>query len=441
MKTIIIGAVAAGLSTAAKLRRLDQDAVITVYEKGHDISYGACGMPYFLGGIIKQESDLIQRTVEDFRDQHIDIHLLHEVITVVPESKTISIYKHDTNEIIEDTYDKLVIATGANAKRSYVSGSNIDGIHVLKHLEDARKIKQELSTVSKVAIIGGGYIGTEIAENIVALGKEVVLIENNDQILDFLDYDLAKQVELELESLGVHVNVRERLESYRQEDDQILVHTNMSTYNVDMVIEAIGISPNTAFLKELNFDMLPNGAIKVNEYLETSIKDIYAAGDCAAYINDLLHEYTYVPLATHAVKAGKIIAENITGNNTLFKGIIGSTIIKVGSLSISKTGITYGEAQKRKLDYSYVDVHTKTKPNYYPNGKDIMVRIVYENHTNILKGAQIISEKDTNSDINIMSLAISTNMTANAFSQLDFAYSPPYSSVSNYLQIATKKIK
>ncbi|MBN2876486.1 MAG: FAD-dependent oxidoreductase [Bacilli bacterium] len=429
------------MSVAAKLRRLDKNATITVYEKGHDISYAACGMPYFLGGVIEDEASLQIKTLEDFTKQAIDVYTNHEVITVIPEKREVHVYNHDTNQISIDTYDTLVIATGASAKRTFVSGANSKGIYVLKNLEDAITIKQQLSKASKIAVIGGGYIGCEVAENLAHIGKSVVLIENNNQILDLFDYDIARQVEVELETVGVEVHTRERLESYQQDGDRILVNTNESTYPVDLVIEAIGIQPNTTFLKELNMKMLPNGAIMVNEYLETSIPHIYAAGDCVAYRSRFFGEHVYLPLATHAVSAGKIIAQNIIGKLQSFNNVIGSTIIKVGKLSIAKTGLTLEEAQARKLNVGFVDVTAETIPHYYPGGTEIRIRIIYENGTGTLKGAEIISEKNVNSDINLMALAISKEMTAEEFSTIDFPYSPPFSPVNNPFQIASRKIE
>lgn len=441
MKTIIIGAVAAGMSAASKLRRLDKDAVIHVYEKGKDISYGACGMPYFLGGLIKDEKTLVARTIEEFEKANIKIFLMHEVISVNPETKTVTILKNDTNETIQDHYDNLLIATGASARRTRVPGNNQSNIYVLSQLSDARSLQKAIKGVRSVAIIGGGYIGVEIAENLARLGLKVRIIENMNQILGVYDYDFAKIAQVELELIGVEIHLRETLQSYGNDNYQIIVETDLGKYPVDLVIEAIGVEPNTAFLKDTGISMMPNGAIVVNDRMETSITDIYAAGDCAAYYHLIKNALAYVPLGTHANKTGRIVAENIVGQNTRFAGVIGSSIIKVNELALGKTGLGFEEAKRLGFDYDYVDVDAKTHAGYYPGAKNIYIRVVYERGTGILKGAELVGEEGVSDRINIMATAISARMTASEFSLLDLAYSPPYNSVWDPLQVATNLIK
>ncbi len=441
IKTIIIGAVAAGMSAAAKLRRLDKDAEITVYEKGMDISYGACGMPYVLGGIINNVEALTIRHKEDFDKMNINVFLHHEVITVIPELKQITIIDHTTNQLIYDNYDYLVIATGASAKRTYVSGSNNPNIHVLKTLSDIRKINDHVKDANSVAIIGAGYIGIEVADNLNRLGIKVHIIQDLDQILNSFDYDVAKKVMDDMERTGIEIHMHEELESYESSDGHIVINTNHNSYQVDLVIETIGIKPNTVFLRETGMDMMDNGAIIVNEKMETSIHYIYAAGDCAAYRNILKEEFDYLPLGTHANKTGRIVAENIAGLDTEFSGIVGTSILKVNELAVAKTGIGYDEARRNNLDYDHVDVVAKNHAEYFPGGEDIFIRVIYERNSGILKGAQIIGKMGVNDRINIMALAITKNMTAKEFSQLDFAYTPPLSPVWDPLQVATNQIK
>ncbi len=441
MKIIIIGGVAAGMSTAAKLRRLDTDAVIHVFEKGTDLSYSGCGMPYYLGDIVKDENNLIARHIEDFEKDNIQIFQNHEVVYVFPDKKTISVINKATDEIIVDTYDKLLIATGTKANRTNVPGSDLVKVFVLNQLSDARELKSVLKEAKSVAIIGGGYIGVELADNLINKGLEVHLIELTGQLLNNYDFDIAEKAKIALSEIGVDIHLNESLKSYERRGQKTIIHTENKEFEVDLVIETIGVKPNTAFLENTGIRTLPNGAIVVNEFMETSIEDVYAAGDCVAYYHLLKKENVFVPLGTHANKTGRIVAENIFGNKTAFPGIIGSNVLKVANLTFAKTGLGIDEAKKMNLDYAFVDVKSKNQSSYYPGAKDIFVRIVYEQKTGILKGAEIVGEKGVSDRINIMALAITQCLTAKEFSQLDLAYSPPYSTVWDPLQIATNQIK
>lgn len=441
MKTIIIGGVAAGMSAASKLRRLDKDAIIHVYEKGTDLSYGACGMPYYLGGLIENEEKLIARTKSDFEKKNIKVFLKHEVVKVNPKAKTIEVKNLEQNKIINDKYDKLVIAVGTKANRTNILGTDKANIQVLNKLSDARKLKPLIDKAKSVAIIGGGYIGLEIAENLAHLGKKVDIIERLPQLLPIYDKVIAKKAQTALEAIGVNIYLEENLEEYLQKNNKTIIKTNKNSFEEDLVIEAIGVRPNTEFLKDIGLDMLSNGAIIVNDKMETSLKDIYAGGDCVSYHHLLTNKNAFVPLGTHANKAGRVIAENIAGNKEIFSGIVGSNIIKVDKLAIAKTGLGYQEAKRENFNYEYVDITAKNQAGYYPGAKEIFIRIVYEPKTGILKGAQIVGEKGVSSRINIMALAITKGLTAKEFSGLDLAYAPPFSPVWDPLQIATNQIK
>ncbi len=441
MKTIIIGGVAAGMSAAAKLRRLDKNMAITVYEMGNDLSYSGCGMPYYLGDIITEEEKLIARNRNDFEKENINVFLDHQVIKVDPKAKTVVVKNLITTEESLDSYDKLVIGTGTTAIRTNVPGSDKAKIYVLNQLDDMRVIKKNLAKTKTVAIIGGGYIGIEVAENLAHLGIKVHIIELADQLLRVFDKTVASKAEEILKEQGVLVHLNEKLVSYDLNNSSTIVNTDKSEYEVDLVIEAIGVKPATEFLKDIDIEMLRNGAIVVNERCETSLKDIYAAGDCATYHHLIKDELVYVPLGTHANKTGRIIAENIAGNEESFKGIVGSNIIKVFDYAFAKTGLGIDEAKKLGLDYDYVDVTAKNQSGYYPGAKKIFIRIVFEKETGVLKGAQLVGEKGVSDRINIMALAITKSLTAKEFSQLDFAYAPPFSPVWDPLQVACNQIK
>ena len=441
IKTIIIGGVAAGMSAAAKLKRLDPNHMIHVYEKGKDLSYSGCGMPYYLGDVVEDENQLIARYQKDFIKQGIDVFLLHEVISVNPKEKTLEILNLKTNETFMDTYDNLVIGTGTTANRTNVKGSKQANLYVLNQLPDMKKIKPEVISGKHVAIIGGGYIGVEVADNLAQQGLIVHIIQRGDQLLNVYDKDVAIKAKDALEQIGVNIHFNENLITYEQINNKTIVKTNKSSYKVDFVIEAIGVRPNTTFLKDIGLDMMDNGSILINEYCETSIKDIYAAGDCAAYYHQISKKHVYVPLGTHANKTGRIVALNIAGIKTSFPGIVGSNIIKVGKIAFAKTGLGIDEANKLNFDYGYVDITAKHQTSYYPGASDLFIRMVYDKETGILKGAQLVGEKGVSDRINIVALAVTKGLTASEFSKLDFAYAPPFSPVWDPLLIAANKIK
>lgn len=441
MKVIIIGGVAAGMTAAAKLRRLDKDVSIHVYEKSNDISYSGCGMPYYLGDVIQDEEKLVARTKEDFKKIGIDVFLRYEVIKLLPDKKEVLIKDINNNQIITDTYDKLLIATGTYANRTHVKGSDAVDIHVLNQLDDMRYLKPEIDKAKSIAIIGGGYIGVELAENLIELKKKVHLIQMDAQLLSVYDEEIARKGEKVLTDQGINIYLSEKLESYEKDKDQIIVKTDKNTLTVDLVIESIGVKPNTKFLEETGLKMLGNGAILTNDLLETNIKDVYAAGDCVAYHHLIKNDYAYVPLGTHANKTGKIVALNMAGITTSFPGIVGSNILKIAHLGFAKTGLGIDEARKLNLDYDFVDITAKHQTSYYPGAKDLFIRLVYEKSTKIIKGAQLVGEKGVSDRINIMALAITKQMTAEEFVQLDFAYAPPFSPVWDPLLIAASQIK
>ena len=441
MKTIIIGGVAAGMTAAAKLKRLVPSQQIHVYEKGNDLSYSGCGMPYYLGDIVQDEAKLIARYASDFQQQGIDVFLSHEVTAVDPVTKQVTVKNLLTKESFQDSYDDLIIGTGTVANRTNVPGSETARVYVLNQLSDMRLIKQDIKKDRHVAIIGGGYIGVEVAENLAHLGMVVHLFQSGKQLLSVFDEAIADKAKVALEAMGVIVHLNEQLTEYQTNGPKTMVVTNQGTVDVDLVIESIGVRPNTAFLRPLGLTMLDNGAIVTNAHGETSIPHLYAAGDCAAYYHQIKQEFVYVPLGTHANKTGRIVAEHIAGLPTAFPGIVGSNILKVATLAFAKTGLGIDEALRLGLDFDYVDVTAKHQTSYYPGATDLFMRIVFEKQTGILKGAQLVGENGVSDRINIMALAITKEMTAAEFAQLDFAYAPPFSPVWDPLLVAANQIK
>ena len=440
MKVIVIGGVATGMSAASKLKRLMQDVTIDVYEKGSDVSYGACGMPYFLSDIIPEASALIARSVAQFEHTGIRVHLNHEVINVDTNKRRIKALNHETNQTIEAFYDRLIIATGAHAIRLNVPGKTLKGLHVLNSLQDAIGLKKALENAQKVTVIGSGFIGLEVVENLLELNKEVTLIERESQIMPIFDLSMVETVYQALLKRGVTIRLNETVTAYQGTESVQTVKTDKASYDTDLVIEAIGVKPNTAFLKDTGISMLPNGAILTNHRMQTSIDNVYAGGDCASYHHIIKNESAYIPLGTHANKAGRVIAEDIASLNTEFQGVQGSSVLKVLDYTLAKTGLTEKEAIANNIAYDLVDVTANNQAGYYPGAEKIQMRIVYDPNNCRLLGAQMLGKKGVSSRINVIAVAINQGMSASDFSKLDLAYAPPFSPVWDPLQVATNQI-
>lgn len=444
MNVLIIGAVAAGMSTASKLRRLDDSIKITVLEKGRDVSYGACGLPYFLSDLIPKEKQLIARTEEQFIEQGINLLINHEALNVNHIDKTVEAMNHETGEKVLFHYDKLVIATGTSPIRLPVKGKELKGIHTLNSLEDGRNLKIALNqpNIKRIAVVGGGYIGLEVAENLVEMGKEVIVIERENRVLTKFSKLVSTITHEELLKHGVVLNLNETVTAYEGDAFVSKVITNDASYQVDLVIEAIGVRPNTKFLDNLPLERLKNGAIVTNKRMETSIKDIYAAGDCVAYYHRILkNSQSFVPLGTHANKAGRVIAENIAGLNSTFEGVIGSSVLKVFDLEIARTGLDLEEATLHNIHANRVHITAKDRAGYYPDATKIDIEIIYNEVNCQLLGAFMIGKKGVAHRINTLATAISAGMTAEDYSALDYAYAPPFSPVYDPVQVATNQIK
>ena len=444
MDVKIIGGVAAGMSAAAKLKRLLKDEVeITVYEKGDDLSYGACGMPYFISDVIKDEASLIARDKAAFEEAGIHVQVFHEVLEINEKTKTLRIKDIKQEKIFETSYDKLIIASGARAIRLKVEGHQHAHIHTLTTLDAARDLKRKLKekSVQSVGVIGASFIGLEVVEALKELGKTVHLIERETRVMPKYDQAITDEIETHLKAHGINLHLGETLESYQANKTQLSIQTNKGSYDVDLVIEAIGVLPNTGFCGAA-FKKLKNGALIVDETLKTSVEDVYAAGDCVAYPHRLKNfEPAFVPLGTHANKAGRIIAHRLAGFNDTFAGILGSNQLKVLDLEVAMSGLSLQEANDAGYQAATQTIQAKNQAGYYPGAKTMVIKITYDQDTCQLLGAQMVGEKGVALRINTMAVALSQKLTAQEFSQLDLAYAPPFAPVWDPMQVATNQIK
>lgn len=429
MKIIIIGGIAAGMSAAAKFRRLDKDAEIKVYEKTPIVSFGACGLPYFVGGFFDNENQMIARKPEKFKETGIDISVEHEVLSIDVANKKIMVKNLKTDETFEDSYDKLMIATGASAIIPPIKNFNIENVHTLKSLEDGRILKEKMKDkdIKKVAIIGAGFIGLEAVEAAKEYGKEVSVFQLEDRILkEVFDKEVTDLLEEELKNKGVNLFLNSKVVELKGDIKVTKVVTENEEIDADLVILATGVKPNTAFLKDTGIEMLKNGAIIVDKEGKTSIEDIYSAGDCATVTHLLKPEPAYIPLATVANKFGRVVGENLGGKGLEYEGSLGSACIKVLGMEAGRTGLTESEATNLGINYKTVFITDKNQTDYYPGQENIAIKLIYNGDTKIILGAQVVGKKDAVQRTNALAVAIYAKLTTEQLGMMDFCYSPPF---------------
>lgn len=442
MKVAVIGGDAAGMSAASKIRRMDADAVINVYEQSGVVSYGACGLPYYIAGYNGDEKKLIARSVEDYRKMNINVRLNCSVISVDFNEKSLT-FEDKSGGTTREFYDKLMIASGASPIVPNISGITKRGVYFLKNIEDAVAIKEAASGygVANAVVIGGGYIGIELCEALRAQKKEVTLIEAKDRILDGFEPEIAEIAKAELISNGVTVKTGEQVAEILGGASAKAVVTDKGSYSADIVLAAVGVKPNTEFLANSGIRTEANGAIYVDRYQKTNIEDVYSAGDCASVFSLLKNKNVYMPLGTHANKCGRLAGANICGAHEQFLGILGSAALKVFGKEIAKTGLTQSEADAMGANAASVVTTAFNRPNYYPNQQEITIKLVYGKETNRILGAQLAGGAGTALRADVFAAAIETGLTAKALGMSDLIYSPPFATVWDAVQIACNAAK
>lgn len=439
MRVVIVGAVAAGMSAAAKLKRMKPEYEVVVYEKTDVVSFGACGLPYFVGGFFDDANNMIARSPEKFRETGIDLNIFKEVVAVDTDAKKLTVKDIKTCETFEDSYDKLMIATGASSIIPPIKNVKLENVSTLKTMEDGIKVKELLSKkeINKVVIIGAGFIGLEAVEAAKKLGKEVTVIQSTDRVLNqVFDKEITDVLEEEIKAHGVNLRLEELAAEFVGKTKVEKVITNKGEIEADLVIIATGVRPNTSFLKDTNIKMLGNGAIIVDEYGRTSVEDIYSAGDCATIKNIVTNEDMYVPLATGANKLGRIVGENLAGSNNAFQGSLGSSCIKVMNMEAAATGLTEGKAKSLGLNYKAKFISDFNQTNYYPGRDKIYVKLVYDAETKVILGGQVAGFKDSVQRANVIAAAIFSKMTTNQLGMLDLCYAPPFARTWDVLNVA-----
>lgn len=438
MRIVIIGGVAAGMSAAAKLKRIKPDYEVVVYEKTDIVSFGACGLPYYVGGFFTDSNMMIAREKSKFIESGIDLKTFKEVIDVDTLEKTLTIKDALSGEIFIDNYDKLMIATGASSIMPSLDKS-YDNLTTLKDMNDGIKLKELISKEENknIVIIGAGFIGIETIEAAKKLNKNIHLIGRSNRILSkVFDKEITDLLEEELRKNNIHLHLNETIQKYIGEENITKVITNKSEIDCDIVVMAIGVKPNTSFLENTNIKMLSNGAIIVDECGRTSVEDIYAAGDCATIKNLVTNEDMYVPLATGANKLGRIVGENLGGINSYYPGSLASSCIKVLDMEAAVTGLTEERAKALNLDFKTKCITNYNQTHYYPGREKLLIKLIYDAKTKVILGGQIAGYKDAVQRANVLATAITAKMTTEQLGMLDLCYAPPFATTWDALNVA-----
>ena len=440
MKVVIVGGVAGGATAAARIRRLDEQAEIVVFERSGYISYANCGLPYYIGGMIEDPEDLTLQTPESFYARfriHMNVH--HEVTAIHPDKKTVSVKNLETKEVFEESYDKLLLSPGAKPVWPNLPGMDSDRIFTLRTVEDTFRIKEFVNRHKprSAVQVGGGFIGLEMAENLRELGMEVTIVQRPKQLMSPFDADMAAFIHAEMRKHGVQLALGRSVEGFAEKEGGLdVLLKDLPPIHADMVVLAIGVTPESTLAKEAGLALGRKGSILVNDRMETSVPDIYAVGDAVQVRHYVTGEDALIALAGPANKQGRIAADNICGGDSRYLGSQGSSVIKVFDMTAATTGINETNARKSGLDADTVILSPMSHAGYYPGGKVMTMKVVFEKKTYRLLGAQIVGYDGVDKRIDVLATAIHAGLKATQLKDLDLAYAPPYSSAKDPVNMA-----
>ena len=445
MKVLIIGGVAAGASAAARLRRLSEDAEIIIVERSGYISYANCGLPYYVGGVIENKAALTLQTPESFWSRfRIEARVNTEALSIDRKGKTVHLRDLISGKEYTESYDKLILAPGAEAIVPPFPGIDSKRIYRLRHTEDAFILKEAALKAKKAIVIGGGFIGLETAENLRHMGLDVMIIQLLDHVSN-LSFDMAQIIHEEIRKNGIDLHLEEGVKSFEEQDDSISVITDKGSYNADFAVLAIGVRPDSKLAKDAGLETDRRGSIIVSDTMRTSDDDIYAAGDAVSIRNAVSGEMGMIALAGPANKEGRIAADNIAGYDSHYRGASGVSAMKVFSLTAASAGITEENAKRLGLDYDVAITYQADHASYYPGSQMMMLKLVYEKTTGRVLGGEAVGRNGTDKRIDRITMAAAMGMTVEDLVDLDFAYAPPYSSAKDPVNIlgyiASNKMK
>ena len=440
MKVVIVGGVAGGATAAARLRRLDEAAEIVVFERSGYVSYANCGLPYYIGGTITDREELTLQTPESFwRRFRVDVRVRHEVTAIHPAEKTVTVKDLTTGAVFDESYDKLLLSPGARPTQPALPGAGLDRLFTLRTVEDTLKIREfiEQHHPKSAVLAGGGFIAIELAENLRDLGLEVTLVQRPKQLLNPLDADMAAFLHAQMRRHGVRLHLGRTVEGFAADGERVnVLIRDEAPLTVDMVVLAIGVTPDTQLAKDAGLALGVKGSILVNDRMETSVPDIYAVGDAVQVRHFVTGQDTLLSLAGPANKQGRIAADNICGGDSRYPGSQGSSVIKVFDMTAASTGVNEKNAKLAGIDCDKIVLSPMSHAGYYPGGRVMTMKVVFEKNTYRLLGAQIVGYEGVDKRIDVLSTAIHAGLTVLQLKDLDLAYAPPYSSAKDPVNMA-----
>lgn len=440
MKVVIVGGVAGGASAAARLRRLNEDAEIIIFERSGFISYANCGLPYYIGGVIEEKKELTLQTPKSFGTRfNVDVRVNHEVLKINREGKTLLVRNLETNEEFLEVYDKLILSPGAKAMLPDLEGLDNEKVFTLRTVEDTFKIDDYINSnnVNNIVVSGGGFIGLEVAENLIEKGKKITIVQLSDQLMDPVDYELASFIHPYVRQKGLNYFLETTIDKIEDNNNKLhLTLSNNKVLEADMLVMAIGVKPESILAKDAGLKLGIKDSIVVDEHMQTSDPDIYAVGDVVQIKNRVSGLDSLISLAGPANKQGRIAADNICGINSSFKGAQGSSVIKLFDMTVAATGLNEKMLKRLDIDYDKVFLSPASHASYYPDSTTMNIKVLFEKKTDRLLGAQIVGYDGVDKRIDVFATAIFAGISASDLKDLDLAYAPPYSSAKDPVNMA-----
>ncbi|WP_077623564.1 FAD-dependent oxidoreductase [Sediminibacillus massiliensis] len=443
MRVAVIGCTHAGTAAISNILNMYPEAEIDVFEKNDNVSFLSCGIALYVGGVVKNPEGLFYASVEEFEKNGVRMHMEHVVTDCDVTGKTLRAMDLKTNETTDYTFDKLIVTTGSWPVTPPIPGSDLENVQLCKNFHHANEIIDRSKEAKNIVVVGAGYIGIELVEAFEQAGKNVTLIDSEDRILNrYLDEEFTSPIETTLAEKGVNLALRQTVKSFDGKDGKVTtVNTTADSYEADLVIMCIGFRPNTALLRG-QVDMLANGAIIVDEFMRTNIPDVFAAGDCCAVNYNPTEQPSYIPLATNAVRMGTLAAYNLVQPQLAHPGTQGTSGLKIHQHNISATGLTGTAAEAAGLSVSTAIIEDTYRPEFMPENAVIKLKVVYENDSHRIVGAQVISDADFTQAINTLSVSIQNRMTIEQMAMTDFFFQPHYNKPWNYLnQVCIEAMK
>ena len=434
MKIVIIGGVAGGATAAARIRRLDEQAEIIIFERGGSVSFANCGLPYYVGGEIKDRDELELQTPDSFKQRYnVDVRAFSEVVEINRAEKTVKVLNLKTDKTYFENYDKLLYSPGAKPLVPPVGGVLHPKVFTIRTIPDAVGIKEYISNEKpeSVIVVGGGFIGLEMAENLKMAGLDVTIIEGADHVIPAIDYDMACDVHNYLKEKGIRLSLSNMLKAVRESEGKLTVELADGELEADFIIMAVGVKPETEIAAAAGLELGARGAVIVDETMRTGDEDIYAVGDAVEITEFVTGQRGYTPLAGPANKQGRVAADNICGIESKYTGTQGSAVVKIFDMTVAVTGISETTAKAKNLDYDKVYTYSASHAGYYPGGSDMSVKTIFDKTTGRILGAQIVGSDGVDKRCDILAVAIRAGMTAWHLAELELCYAPPYSSAKD----------